>query len=307
MKCWLATAIALGIGCTVPETDQVLLERFCEGRGPQALDGVLRADPSACDRGLELTLQPVGFNPGCIRVTLRTQDGTRTVSTLVLGRQEAQPGEPLRVAVLLADTWRGDVLFHVDAFEQTCDTAPVASQVLPAVPTDKGQVAQARLDLTAEDLDQDGFVSAARGGTDCDDANAAIHPGAVERCNGVDDNCVDGERDAVDAPTWYADTDLDGHGGTPVRACVAPAGAYAVRDDCDDRNRLVHPGQAESLCDGKDDNCDGDVDEGFNVGAACTTAQYLPGRLNCDAAVPTRTVCTAIPSVTGTDSSEVVE
>ncbi|RKI00041.1 putative metal-binding motif-containing protein [Corallococcus sp. AB038B] len=310
MKGWLAMAIAVGgleIGCTVPETDQVLLERFCEGRGPQTLDGVLRADPSACDRGLELTLHPVGFNPGCLRVALGTKAGTRTVSTLVLGRQDARPGDAFRVAVLLSDTWTSDVMFQVDAFEQTCDAVPVARQVLPAVPTDKGQVTQARLDLTAVDLDQDGFVSAAHGGTDCDDANADIHPGAVERCNGVDDNCVGGEGDAVDAPTWYADTDLDGHGGTPVRACVAPAGTYAVRDDCDDRNRLVHPGQAESLCDGKDDNCNGDVDEGFDVGATCTTAQYLPGRVTCDAAVPTRVVCTAIPSATATDSSEVLE
>ncbi|WP_158616984.1 putative metal-binding motif-containing protein [Corallococcus exercitus] len=226
------------------------------------------------------------------------------MSTQVLERQDARPGDALRVAVLLSDTWKGDVLFHVDAFEQTCDAAPVASQVLQASPTDKGEVTQTRLELAAEDMDQDGFVSAARGGTDCNDANANIHPGALERCNGVDDNCVDGESDAVDAPTWYADMDLDGHGGTPVRVCVAPAGTYVTREDCDDRNRLVHPGQSEVLCDGRDDNCDGDADEGFNVGAACTTAQNLPGRLACDAAVPSRTVCTALPSAMGSGSSD---
>lgn len=42
------------------------------------------------------------------------------------------------------------------------------------------------------DDDDDGFASPACGGTDCDDRRNLgneIHPGAAERCNGVDDNC----------------------------------------------------------------------------------------------------------------------
>lgn len=41
----------------------------------------------------------------------------------------------------------------------------------------------------------DGFAADA---TDCDDADAAIHPGAVELCNEVDDNCVDGIDEGFD-------------------------------------------------------------------------------------------------------------
>lgn len=100
---------------------------------------------------------------------------------------------------------------------------------------------------------------------DCDDTEAAVNPGATERCNGGDDDCdgtVD-EADAVDAPTWYADTDGDGYGdaGAVQVACDAPAGAVADSSDCDDAVAAANPGEDE-LCNGFDDDCDGSLDEG---------------------------------------------
>jgi MYXO-CTERM domain-containing protein len=100
--------------------------------------------------------------------------------------------------------------------------------------------------------------------SDCDDANAAIHPGEDELCNGVDDDC-DGamdEDDAVDASTWYADADGDGYGdaGSTASACSAPAGFVADAADCDDGDAAISPSGTE-LCNGADDDCDGTVDE----------------------------------------------
>lgn len=47
---------------------------------------------------------------------------------------------------------------------------------------------------TAVDADSDGFAAGSRGGvscggSDCNDSNPAVRPGALELCNGTDDNC----------------------------------------------------------------------------------------------------------------------
>jgi len=101
--------------------------------------------------------------------------------------------------------------------------------------------------------------------TDCDDSDADTWPGAPEYCDGVDTDC-DGtidEDDAVDAATWTIDYDGDGYGSSAytVSACTQPSGYVTDSSDCDDADATAHPGAAE-LCDGADNDCDGDVDEG---------------------------------------------
>jgi hypothetical protein len=98
---------------------------------------------------------------------------------------------------------------------------------------DDGQIT---LHCVATDADGDDWAPPA----DCDDANPDINPGAAEvPGNGVDENCdgldsVDADGDGFDAVAF---------GGT----------------DCDDANPSVYPG-AEERFNGRDDNCDGAVD-----------------------------------------------
>jgi uncharacterized repeat protein (TIGR03803 family) len=99
--------------------------------------------------------------------------------------------------------------------------------------------------------------------TDCDDSKASVHPGAAEVCNGVDDNC-DGQIDEGVKTTFYADTDGDGYGNNSIttQACSAPTGYVSDNTDCDDTKASAHLNATE-VCNGVDDDCDGQIDEGI--------------------------------------------
>ena len=145
--------------------------------------------------------------------------------------------------------------------------------------------------------DLPGYVS---NGDDCDDSAAAIGapaacsvPGGTgycsqgwqcpgkpcvalqprpEICNDIDDDC-DGvtDEDAIDGAAYYRDADADGYGDPSdvVFACRAPRDYTDNGIDCDDGNPRVHP-DANEICNGIDDDCDGMTDEAFPVGTPCS-------------------------------------
>jgi hypothetical protein len=84
--------------------------------------------------------------------------------------------------------------------------------------------------------------------------------------NGIDDNCngqVD--EDCTVAKTWYRDADGDGYGNAnnTVTAVSQPQGFVESNSDCNDTDSSVHPGATE-LCDGKDNDCNGLMDDAVN-------------------------------------------
>ncbi len=104
---------------------------------------------------------------------------------------------------------------------------------------------------------------------DCNDAEAAIHPGAAEVCDAADrDEDCDGASDDDDPSVlasgttlWYLDADGDDQGaGLAISACDPPPNAVATTGDCDDQDDEVFGGGTDT-CDGKDNDCSGGVDD----------------------------------------------
>jgi hypothetical protein len=115
------------------------------------------------------------------------------------------------------------------------------------------------------DADGDGFGSPASGtlssctpppgysllGTDCDDTTNTRSPARAEICDAIDDDC-NGAADFAIAPGNFEDDDHDHFADS---MCGMPFGM-----DCDDLDPNTHTGDAE-ICDGRDNDCDGHVDE----------------------------------------------
>ena len=121
----------------------------------------------------------------------------------------------------------------------------------------KIDVSPGQTDTGLVDLDQDGFSTA----EDCDDFDASVYPGSTEYCDGIDNNC-NGEVDEGVSTLYYRDLDGDGFGddSETLMACNAPSDYIIVGKDCDDSNAESFPG-AEELCDERDNDCDGEIDE----------------------------------------------
>jgi hypothetical protein len=148
-------------------------------------------------------------------------------------------------------------------------------------------------DACDTDDDNDGTPDAA----DCAPLNAAIYPGATEICDGIDNNC-NGQTDEGLQTTYYFDGDNDGLGdpAVSVQACSLPLNYVTNASDncpsisnasqtdtdndglgdacdpdddndgtpditdCSPLNGAIHPGAVE-ICDGIDNNCNGQTDE----------------------------------------------
>jgi hypothetical protein len=105
------------------------------------------------------------------------------------------------------------------------------------------------------DGDADTFGINCAAGGDCDDADASVHPGAIDSCNGIDDDC-DGDIDDADPALGQAcSTGLAG-------VCSAGTTTCAGTLTCTQTTS-----SSPETCNTLDDDCDGSSDE--SVSQSC--------------------------------------
>jgi hypothetical protein len=142
------------------------------------------------------------------------------------------------------------------------------------------------VDMYFVDADGDGFGDEATGvetcaqpantvtvGGDCDDADSTVYPGAMELCDGIDNNCNSSIDEGLIFNTYFVDADNDFFGtGAGESLCEDPGVGYVLMGgDCDDNNPNTYPGATEVLDNGIDENCDGmDNYVGLTEAAAIT-------------------------------------
>jgi hypothetical protein len=120
----------------------------------------------------------------------------------------------------------------------------------------------------AADGDGDGFTVFAG---DCDDADPERHPGATETCDGYDQNC-DGEVDETcDCVPGDSQACFTGPPASDGRGVCTPG-----TQTCEGTAEFRHFGPCTGgtvpsieLCDGLDNDCDGEVDEDALDGNGC--------------------------------------
>lgn len=129
------------------------------------------------------------YVPGKMYVVITDESGTFEFDGLAAGNYtlEYRSGDKLLnkntgIRVLAGQVSALGVIAFCDRKGVVTGDSPAPSTVAPVV---QPACASGSTDPQCEDADADGVVAA----RDCDDHNAKVHPGAIELCDGIDNNC----------------------------------------------------------------------------------------------------------------------
>ncbi|MEA3254172.1 MAG: putative metal-binding motif-containing protein, partial [Chloroflexota bacterium] len=130
-----------------------------------------------------------------------------------------------------------------------------------------------------QDSDNDGYDNCNIGDTgddgktiDCDDSEYWVNPNGRETCDTVDNNCNGTiDEDCDNDNDGYCNQEMTMYRNNTMCPNTPFISNGQTGDDCDDSSKAINPGAAE-ICDGFDNNCNNQIDEG----CVCLNNQTQP-------------------------------
>lgn len=201
--------------------------------------------------------------PECTGEAIEPYAGTfpQVISQLAIGSaadgidldRDGQPDNKLAAAAAIAK----DAI--AAALKDYSIMIPLEFFDMPTVEPDSCVKFAVYIGAFARDRDGDGVRPGIENG-DCNDNDAAIHPGQAEVPGDGRDNDCDGlaDEDSLNTANATDAADMDGDG------------ISVANGDCDDHNASVKPGASEVCNDGLDNDCDGVADRSVDTSGNVT-------------------------------------
>jgi len=280
--------------------------------------------PDGAGLDVRVIVQP-GVKATCVSIAAqKTGGGPEKESNLAPRKAELgfgiAAGDGLDGEIrIVARGWLGDCAGQPSL---NAESAPVVATLGPGVPKEP-----VTLELTGalDDADQDGWRGG-DAGTDCNDANASVHPMADELCtNGLDDDC-NGKGDCLDTPRCDGVSCDDGRTCSLVdqcsmgrcigisATCTTPAGpCFRLPGQCLDDGGCSYAVALGAACDGgvcasngtcvapgSELDCTNGLDDNMRDGADCADPTCLMQACSDGQACTTGDTCLAPNSCVGT-------